>query len=82
MVKKFNINNHMYIKITSAGWQHLRKTVGEDYIKHCIESKKVEIDNEIWYKLQCWDAFNLLPSNFGGQPLFETNVMFDDTSLK
>ena len=78
-MKHVNINHYMYIQITSEGWKHLRETVGEDYIKVCIESRKVEIDNEIWYKLQCHVAFDLLPVSH--RVLFNTNVMFDDNDL-
>ena len=80
-MKKFNINEYMYIQITEAGWVHLSKTVGFEYIKHCIKPYEKEINGEIWYRLQCWGVFDLLPSNFGGQPLFNTNVMFDDKAL-
>lgn len=80
-MKKFNINNYMYIQITDDGWKHLRETVGEDYIKVCIESRKVEINNEIWYKLQCHNAFDLMPISIGSRVLFNTNVMFDDKDL-
>ena len=38
-MKKFNINDHIYIQITEHGWKHLKKTVGDDYIKHCIDNK-------------------------------------------
>jgi hypothetical protein len=80
-MKKFNINEYMYIQINENGWEHLKKTVGDDYIKHCIESRKVEVENEVWYRLQCHNVFDLFPINFGGQPTFNTNVMFDDEAL-
>jgi len=83
-MKKFNINDYMYIQITEQGWEHLRKIVGDDYIKHCIETKyyKKEIDGKIWYRLQCHNIFNLMPIRNGGQLLFNTNVMFDEEALK
>lgn len=81
-MKKFNINHTMYVQITDAGWEHLKKDVGEDYIKHCILPYKREIDNEEWYALQCHSVFELLPISFGGQMLFNTNVMFDDHELE
>ena len=80
-MKKYNINEYMYIQINENGWEHLRKTVGDDYIKHCIESRKVEINNVVWYKLQCHIVFNLFPHNCSGLPFFNTNVMFDDEAL-
>lgn len=72
----------MYVQITKEGWEHLRNTVGGEYIEACIESRKVEIDGETWYDLQCWDVFTLLPVTFGTRPLFHTNVMFNDQDLK
>ena len=80
-MKKFNINHYMYIKINENGWEHLKKTVGDYYIKHCIESGKIEIGNEVWYRLQCHSVFSLFLINFGGEPMFNTNVMFDDEAL-
>ena len=80
LYKKFNINHHMYIQINERGWSHLKQTVGDDYIKHCIESRKVEIDNEIWYKLQCHRVFELFPI-ISSMALFNSNVMFDDKEL-
>lgn len=81
-MKKFNINDTMYVQITEQGWNYLKETVGADYIKHCIESRKVEIDGEAWYKLQCWGAFDIMPPNFGGLNRFMSNVMFNDDDLK
>ncbi len=80
-MKKFNINDYMYIQITKEGWKHLKETVGNDYIKHCINapSYKMEIDGEIWYRLQCHNAFDILPIK--SRPLFKTNVMFDGELL-
>lgn len=36
-MKKFNVNDYMYIQITEDGWKHLEKTVGIDYINACIK---------------------------------------------
>ena len=82
-MKKFNINEYIYIQINENGWEHLKKTVDEEYIKHCIDNEnyRKEINGQIWHRLQCWSIFDLFPSNFGGQPLFNTNVMFDDEAL-
>ena len=49
---KFNINEYIYIQITEEGWTHLRRTVGRDYINHCIKasSNEKEIEGETWYR--------------------------------
>lgn len=83
-LKKYNINNYMYIQITEAGWLHLQNTVGEEYIQHCIKTPSYEkiIEEATWYRLQCWQVFDLFPPKFGGKSLFETNVMFEEPELK
>lgn len=81
-MKEFNINSYMYIQIKDNGWEHLKKTVGDDYIKHAIKPRRVEINGEYWYKLQCYTVFELLPIKFGTATMFNTNVMFDSDSLK
>ena len=78
-MKKFNINDYIYIQITEEGWKHLKKTVGDEYIKHCIKVPAYEkiINSEIWYRLQCHQVISLLSGNVATL-LFKTNVMFDD----
>lgn len=82
-MKKFNINDYMYIQITDEGWTYLKKTVGTEYIQNCIDNKyyKRVIDGETWYRLQCHTIFDLLPVNVFGKLLFNINVMFDDDHL-
>ena len=53
-MKKFNINDHMYIQINKNGWEYLKETVGDNYIKHSIESRKVVIENNL-----CWVMFEI-----------------------
>lgn len=79
---EFNINRHMYVQITEAGWAHLENTVGAEYVNNCIKSRAVELNGETWYKLQCWDVFSLMPCSNGGPLLFKTTVMFDETEMK
>ena len=81
---KLNLNDYMYIQITEEGWRHLEKTVGVDYINNCIKTPNYThiINGETWYRLQCWSCFDLMPPNFGGKQLFNTNVMFDDEAFK
>lgn len=81
-LKKFNINDYIYIQITEKGWAHLEVTVGNDYIKHCIESYKQIIDGETWYRLQAHQVFELLPITGNNKILYFTNIMIDNKSLK
>lgn len=81
-MKKFNLNDYMYIQIKQNGWDMLNNTVGKDYIKHCIEPYKVNIENKEWYKLQAHVVFDLFPINYGGTSMINTNVMFDDSDLQ
>lgn len=81
-MKKYNVNDYMYIQINKNGWEHLKKKMGRKYIKYCIENRKVLIDGEVWYKLRCHNVFHLFSVNFGVRPMFSENVMFDDEALK
>lgn len=82
-MKKFNLNDYMYIQITEDGWKYLEKTVGINYINNCIKTPYYThiFNGETWYRLQCWNCFDLMPPNFGGKSLFKTEVMFDDEDL-
>ena len=40
------------------------------------------LDGVEMYRLQCWSAFDLLPVNFGGQPLFEPTILISEEHLK
>lgn len=79
---KYNINDYMYIQITDKGFEHLKSTVGEDYIIHCIEGYKQIINGEIWYKLQMHHVFELFPINIAYSPYFKTNILFEDSSFQ
>lgn len=81
-MKKYNLNEYMYIQITDSGFDYLQKTVGPDYITHCIMNRESIIDGQKWYKLQCHQVFDLFPINYGGKSYILSNVMFDDNSLK
>lgn len=81
-MKKFNINDHIYVQITEEGWKYLKQELSKDYITHCIENRQCTINGEIWYRLQCHQVFELMPINFVGPTLFNTNIMLDDSDLK
>ena len=80
---KFNINDHIYIKITDAGWKYLRETVGQQYIDSCIDRPpyKYNIDNESWYRLQAHSVFELLPVQGTGVILYSTTILLDEHEL-
>jgi len=83
-MKQFNINHCIYIQITEKGWRHLRNTVGEDYINHCIKSPHYEktINGEVWYKLQAHHVFSLLPIGRSfGDTYYKTTILFDEDDL-
>lgn len=83
-MKKFNLNDRICIQITKEGWNHLRDTVGHEYIKCSIDNEhyRVEIEGEVWYSLQAHEVFSLLPIDFGGKPLYNTNIMIEDKHLE
>lgn len=79
-LKQFNVNQYAYVKITREGWAHLAKNFDEDYINHCILSRAVEANGEIWHKIQLWKVFDLLPSDMLNT-FFEPNVLIDEADL-
>ena len=81
-MKQFNINDNIYIEITEEGWEHLRKTVGQDYINFCILTRRYEINGVEMYRLQCWSVFDLLTTKFGSQPLFKSTILISEEHLK
>ena len=81
-MKRFNINDYMYVQITKDGWEHLSKTVGDEYVKHCVSARETVVNGETWYRLQCHEVFCLFPVGMARKLLFFTNVMIDDEALK
>jgi len=77
-MKKFNINDCIYIQITEDGRKHLKETVGGEYVKHCIKNRMEVVDNEVWYKLQFHVVMRLLPIPNTTTLLFKTDIMFDN----
>ena len=84
MKRKFNINNYIYIQITELGWKHLQKTVGEDYIKHCIKTEPYEVivNGETWYRFQAHHVMRILHGGSGFNLLYNPTVMFDESELQ
>ena len=81
-MKKFNINNIMYIHILPTGLNYLKREYGNEYVEKCIKPNKVMINNKKYYAMQCWDVFNILPASLGFDMLFEPNVLFADSDLE
>ena len=80
-MKKFNINNTMYIHILPKGWEYLYKKYGYEYVEKCVKPLKAIIGDKEYYYMQCWDAFNTLPPCVGMDNLFEPDVLFNDNEL-
>ena len=81
-MKQFNINDSIYIEITEEGWEHLRKTVCQDYINTCILTRRYWINGTDMYRLQCHQAFDLMPPNFGSPSLFKPTIFISEEHLK
>jgi len=78
-MKKFNINDDIYIEITEAGWKHLQNTVGNSYIDTCIFPNRCLVNGTIYYRLQCHEVFSLLAPKFSSQVLFMPTILIDDS---
>ena len=82
-MKKYNINQNMYIQITERGWNYLADTVGSDYIRTCIEPYKGTIGEKTYYCLQCHHVMSLFGEGlFCGHTLFMPDVLFEDKDIK
>lgn len=80
-MKKFNINESIYITITEHGFRHLQQKLGNDYIDNCIMPNRYLIDGAIYYKLQCYEVFRLFPLTLGGDLMFGTNILIPDFNM-
>lgn len=80
-MKKFNINDNIYVQITDAGWIHLMTTVGSTFINNSILPYKKMVNDEVYYKLQCHSVFDLLQAPMGSPLLFNTTVLISNDSL-
>jgi len=82
-MKKFNINDNIYIQINDQGWAHLKNTKTQDYIDNCIISPNYRkiINGDVWYRLQCHQVFSLFPTDVGIKILFNSNIMINDEDL-
>ena len=78
---QYNICDYVYIRITDEGMQYIKNKYNESYIKYCIEGKKVEINQEIWYRFQCFEVFKLFPVDIFKPAPFKFNVMFESVYL-
>jgi hypothetical protein len=79
-MKKFNINDYMYVQITERGWKELIKKHGEDFVNHCIKSPGYvrTINGKTWYRLQCHFVIDMISACNG---FINSNVMFDDDAI-
>lgn len=78
--RQFNINDYVWVKLTEKGRQLYR----DEYYRLMKEYPKIEEDKEGYSRWQMWDLMQTFGSFCGlGSPLpFETDVFFDDKTLK
>jgi hypothetical protein len=81
-MKKFNLNDKMYIKIKDKGWEHLKNTKRIDYINVVIGRSAVVIEDELWYELQGHEVFNLFGGSLFQNELIGIDIMFNNEDLK
>ena len=81
-MKRFNLNDKMYIQINDKGWEYLKNTKRIDYINVVIGRNAVTIENELWYELQGHEVFNLFGGSlFHNEPI-GIDIMFNNEDLK
>ncbi len=68
---RFNLNWNVLIQINDEAFKRLEKTVGTNYIIHCIKSRKEQHINPITNKLE--DYYNLQMHNV--MELFGDSIM-------
>jgi hypothetical protein len=79
---KFNINYHMYVKLTDFGKARIIEKNGADYFKYCVEST---LQDDGYYKLQAHTVMQLLGEYLynGARNLpFDPTVYFDFEDLE
>jgi len=81
MKAKYNVNSHMYVKLTSYGKELIIKKHGYDYFEACIESNK---QANGYYQLQCHEVMHLFGEYIGNgcKVPFEPTVYFDSKDLE
>lgn len=77
---KYNVNNHMFVKLTDYGKELIINKYGYGYFNACVESNKQ--DNG-YYRLQCHSIMNYFGEHiYNGCKLpFEPTVYFDETEI-
>lgn len=81
-MKKFNINDTMYVCILPKGWEHLNKKYGTKYVEEHIKPRKIMINNKAYYAMQCHDVISTFPVVIGCHLFYETEVLFKDNDLQ
>lgn len=91
MKKKFNINKEILVKLNEQGFLHWKKKDDAIYfhpsvIKYQKSIKEYEAlaDEKGYIKFQMWDFFSIFGSELcnGMRPLFETNIIINDSDLE
>ncbi len=90
-MKKFNINNYVYVKLTDIGYeQYLDKlkyyhdTTPTLFEWPTIENIKLKEDKNGYLKFQMWEVMDLFGENLfnGCDKPFELDILIDENDLK
>lgn len=78
---QYNVNSHMYVKLTNYGKELIIKKHGYDYFEACIEAYKKANG---YYQLQCHQVMSLFGEYIGNgcKVPFEPTVYFDSADLE
>jgi hypothetical protein len=77
---KYNVNDHIHIKLTDYGKELIIKDYGYTYFEHCVESNKTE---QGYYRLQLWTVMSYFGKYLynGGKLPFEPNIYIEVDNL-
>jgi hypothetical protein len=76
-VKSFNVNHHVWLKLTPAGHKMHRQHYAE---LGCLQYFSPEIDADGWTRFQLWSAMNIFGKYLycGSEPPFEMEIRLEE----
>lgn len=79
---KFNINEHVRVKLTPAGLKVLNDHWAEFGVLDKLD--RLEVDDQGFTEFQLWDLMSIFGSSIciGSKTMFETDIYFDSKDLE